>query len=577
MAATQKRSLSDMRPTSPASISTSHDPQHDNQTYRMMVLRFDQPEEEVDRNFLQKALELGINIPQDPKTTLDLITNNVSTLNIGTAPQAIPEHPSHLDSRASQSIHTPSDSSIESKGHRKTPSLAATSITSAPSTDSVSSHKSNYVKFKRGFKRFSTMRGRRKTLAIQPSSPDLPIRPATTHLIRPDLQQRSNTADQIMTISLPQQQSLASPTSPNFPRSPTGRPTGRRKVISMPYGIPPPPPPPPPQSRPSHPPPPSPSSIPPRPSTSGHTFPISYQPASDPTAITRSLTSPTLKKLRTTQLQEQLRFISFRASQTRLLRTAHLARKRAALTAYKTTQSDTESRHAEALASLEHRHLSAEVDLHKALETERQACDVRLKHMQAYCNPRDNVAGMPVRTVTNADFKKLEQQYHVRNGMDNLHASRINVLRERQAKQVERVVDKQEKEMEKQAAEFDEEQMELEEGARAEEMEMERVFRERKHRLVNRWQMAEAIEKRLLELETGEIFAELPPIGWGDEGRDGEEVDAEVQRLLAVRRIAVDPASGIMMMEEEEREDGDAEGVGVLVEGKGEFDPENVI
>ena len=519
MATLDTRTSCNVRPSSPSSASisasgsASHNPPDDHETYRMMVLRFDKSEEEVDRDFLNKALELGIHIPQDPRITLNLINTGISNFDFGTAPVAVSE-PS-ADSRASQSIHAPSDSSIESKGNQKTPSLAATSVTSAPSTNSGTSHKSNYVKLKRGLRRFSTMRGKKRNLGLQPSAPDLPIRPLTTDHLRPELQARSNTADQILSIPTPGHHSLTTPASPVSLVSPTRRGASRRKVISMPYGVPPPPLPSDLQPLRSPPPPPLPSPVRQRSTLSEHAPSTLPQPLTESSAFYRSLKNPTLKKLRTAQLQEQLRFISFRASQTRLLRTAHLARKRAALSTYKALQSDTETRHADALASLEHRHLSAEVDLHKTLKTERQACDVRLKHMQAYCNTRESVVGMPVRNVTEADFKKLEQQFHVRNGMDNLHASRINVLREKQAKQMERVIDKQEKELMKQTEEFEREESELEDSARVEERDMERVFAERKARLVARWRIAEAIERKLLEVDMGESVAELPAMGWG--------------------------------------------------------------
>ena len=548
MAATQTRTSLDGRPSSLHSTTTSiaHNPHDDNETYRMMVLRSDKTEEELDRALLNKALELGINVPQDPKTTLDLVTGDVSKINLGTAPATLPGRPARQESRASRSIHAPSDSSIESKGHPKTPSLTATSVTSAPSTNSATSHKSNYVKFKRSLKRLSSIRSKKKPFELQPSTPDLPILPSTNNLLRPDFQARSNTADQVLTVAAPRQESLNPPVSP-IP--PIRQGPNRKRVISLPYGIPPLSP----QNlQPLRSPPPPPMSSPVRQRSPlfQHAPSTPAQPDPDPSALERSLQNPILKKLRTTQLQEQLRFISFRASQSRLLRTARLARKRASLSAYKTLQTQIEARHAEALANLEHRHLSAEVDLNETLQTERQACDLRLRHMQAYCNPRSSVIGMPVRNVTEADLQKLEQQFHVREGIDNLHAGKINVLREKQAKQVERVIDKQEKELQKQTEEFEREENELEEGVRAEEDEMEKVFEDRKTRLVARWGLAEAIERKMLEVETGEAFAELPAIGWGEEGKDGEEVDAEVRRLLAEKRIEIDPDSGIMMMED---------------------------
>ena len=169
--------------------------------------------------------------------------------------------------------------------------------------------------------------------------------------------------------------------------------------------------------------------------------------------------------------------------------------------------------------------------------------------MQAYCNPREHIEGMPKRVITRSDYEKLEQQYHVINGMENLHGSRINVLREKQAKQLERILGKQEQEIETLASNFEQANMDLDQKHETQERNLNREFAERKQRLIARWQMAEAIERRQLELETGEDYGPLPAIEWGDEGRDVAEEEEEMERIIAMKRISVDPETGIMIME----------------------------
>ncbi len=208
------------------------------------------------------------------------------------------------------------------------------------------------------------------------------------------------------------------------------------------------------------------------------------------------------------------------------MRTKQLQYKRDSLSQYQDQERETHARHTEALSSLENRHLTAEVDLQRTLQLERQACDTRLKHMQAYCNPRSTVEGMPSRVVTKSDYRQLEQQYHIRNGMDNLHASRINVLREKQGKQQERIMAKQETELETLESDFERQNDELDAKFRDEEIQLRQEFAERKKRLVRRWGMAEAIERRKLEQATGETFEPLPPITWsGDENGRGKEAE----------------------------------------------------
>ena len=499
MATPKKRSVSDMQHTEPTS--PKQDDDDDDETYRIMVLRSDQTEDDMDQHFLQTALELGINIPTEPKMTLDLITTNVATLSVHSD---IPEPHPLSPSRASESTHAASDSSIEQMRQRKTPSPTATSVTSA-SISSISSSKSNYVKVKNGFRRISRLH-RRKTVAVP--VPAIPFRTSSMlHILRPALEPRAITTDQIHRIS--DSQTHAITTDQLRTRS-----TPPQRAGSITYNIPPP-----------LPPPLDPSSPPLRSQEQKTLETLS--------ARRRSISNPILKKLRTIQLQEQLRFISFEASQHRLMRTKQLQYKRDSLARYQDEERDTHARHAEALSSLETRHLTAEVDLQKTLQRERQACDTRLKHMQAYCNPRSTVAGMPSRVVTKSDYRQLEQQYHIRNGMDNLHASRINVLREKQGKQQERIMAKQETELETMESDFERQNEEMDARFRDEEIRLRQEFAERKKRLIKRWALAEAIERRKLEQVTGETFEPLPPIVWsgdGGEGRQGKEKENERER-----------------------------------------------
>lgn len=478
MASSKKRCLSDVQ-----ADDCSFPQQIDDHTYRTMVLRFEQTEDEVDHHFLQTALELGINIPQDPETTLELVTRGISGLNINVE-LSEPVLPAH--SRASQSIYTASDSSIEQSRHVKTPSLAATSITSA---SSVASNTSNIVKVRKGFRRLSRLHRRRNLID---HVPDIPPRASSALAVNSlGLQSlHSMTTDLITTISDPPPHAMT---------------TDQTHTVDGP--------PPRVQSVTDH------SPLPPPPTDTSS--PLSEEECLEALAgRRRSISNPVLKKLRTTQLQEQLRFISFEASQHRLIRNKQLQHKRDALKQYHQQKKDAHTRHAEALVSLENRHLTAEVELHRTLQLERQACDVRLKHMQAYCNPRSTVQGMPSRVVTKADYRQLEQQYHTRNGMDNLHTSRINVLRERQGKQSERIIAKQETELNTLESEFEDENQDLDAKSQEEDSRLQQEFADRKARLVARWRITEAIERHKLELQTGDDYGPLPLITWSSDAED---------------------------------------------------------
>ncbi|KAL8706936.1 MAG: hypothetical protein Q9201_000096 [Fulgogasparrea decipioides] len=463
-------------------------PLEDGDDYKMMVLRFshDTTEEEVDQQLLQTALDLSINVPQDPKTTLELATGNVSALDLNSAPSE--HHPP--PSRTSDSTHPTSCSSSEQRGHTKTSSLTSASIISAPSSvDSFSSQKPPYTKIKEGIRRFSTMR-RRKTMDAQ--VPPIPIAAITA--LRPAPRHRSATIDRFPPVSISRR--------PVPPSTPVLSP---EPLVRIPSGAP-------------------------------------ELQEDDSKARHRSIHHPRLKRLRWSQLEEQRRFIRFEADQHRLMGSRQLDIERRILDEHPQRLKALQDQHAEVLLSLEHRHLSAEVDLERTLEVERQACETRLKHMQAYCNPRSIIEGMPNRIVTKQHYRQLEQQRHARDGMDNLHAARINVLREKQAKQLERIIGKQESEVEEVDLGLSRKLQDLERRCQDERELLIHEFQKRRRRLMKRWVLTEAIMRRKLENETGEAFGPLPSIEW--DGRQGEEEEELVGRdLVGNARMVYDIAT----------------------------------
>lgn len=488
--ASKKRSLDDMQDLR---VSPNGANQHYQleESYKMMVLRFENglSEEDVDKKFLRMALNLGINVPQDAKTTLDIVTSNVDGLTLASSPTESRPPPS----QSSQSTHPPSDSSSEPQYHTKASSVTTASIASvASSFDSATSHRSSYRLIKRGIRRLSTLQRRRK---IDEPIPGLHSYMSSTSVLRPHSQASSITADTVQATILPPE-SVAVPSS----------------SVSPAEG------PPPPQSP-------------------------DEQDQEDVAARERSLHNLRLQRLRTSQLGEQSRFICFEADQYRLMRLRQVETKQEALNRHKAREKAARDKHTEALSSLEHRHLSAEVDLCRALQLEKQACETRLRHMEAYCHPTSKVDGMPIRVVTRKDHQQLTLQYHVRHGMDNLHAARINVLREKQGKQLERVSAKQDQELETLAANFESETANLDQDFKAEEEGLQAEFSERKKRLVARWLLAEAIERRKLENETGETYGPLPALEWPDSASRSEESEETLERFTHDAVVAYDAAS----------------------------------
>ena len=264
-------------------------------------------------------------------------------------------------------------------------------------------------------------------------------------------------------------------------------------------------------------------SQPPPPLPSEHGPPLHDNPASRQ----RSIQCERLRALRNAQTQEQSRFIRYEKEQYRAIRKKYSELEEETLARYESEEKALDEAHSKAQVVLEQRHLDAEGDLVQTLETEKQACETRLKHMQAYCSPKQNVEGMPERTVTKKDYNSLEAQYRLRDNMENLHTSRINVLRERQAKQFERIIGKQVNETEALEAKRDGAIHELESQREDEELHLKKEFAARKDRLVARWAIGEAIECHKLEIETGEAYGSLPSLEWPDRGEiDGNDTDS---------------------------------------------------
>src|SRR5271156_1320347 len=157
-----------------------------------------------------------------------------------------------------------------------------------------------------------------------------------------------------------------------------------------------------------------------------------------------------------------------------------------------------------AVDDLESRQLAEEMKMVKEFEAEKKTVMMRLRHMEAYCQnptppppPVDLIPGqassqeqaLPERKVTDRDYHSLAQQYRERDAMDDLHASKINVLRGKQKKAAENFVMKKEREIdalkEQQAREIDD----LETDALKEEDGVRIAFDLKRARLESRWRL----------------------------------------------------------------------------------------
>ena len=563
----------------------------DYQEYNTVVLalRDHASESDIDEHLQVIASELGLNLPEEPKEPLDLITDNVSALTISTLPDTGSSLPSRQsDSTRPTSISSSSDPSLSMQhlpdSKSKSRSAAASSIAmrstvtvdSPPcpptptSAGSVRSNTSSYAKIRRSLRRLSTIRRpRRTTIGVStfshsiPASPSLPASPPppTPPLPRsrrpmtpptPGSRQRSRPRPELQPLAiapsahravgtlLPSLSASRVPTLktlnkplPTRPLTPAGpmTPPADDSERSLDH-----------HHHPSHLPHPLHRTFTaPHPNTPAASVdslglpPAAHETLEARAARERSLRCARLQRLRTAQLAEQGRFLRFRAAQADLARRLHGARVRAARAEHAAAYDGRCAAHAEAATLLEHRQLDAELELTRGLARERAAAATRLRHMEAYCAERpatataagadgadadaSATAAAPVRVVTAADRRRRDEQAALRDGLAQLHAGRTNVLREKQARAAARLAARQAAELRELERGGECEVARLEAAARRDEERLRGEFAARKRRLLWRWKVVEAIERRRLELERGEEFGALPDVQWGDEER----------------------------------------------------------
>lgn len=235
-------------------------------------------------------------------------------------------------------------------------------------------------------------------------------------------------------------------------------------------------------------------------------------------AAKRTQESEKLNELRAQQINERDRFSGFERKMKWLMWTRHGQAKLDILDKYGELQLKMKERHLKTATHLEDRQVTAEMELRTTLKQGERSVQIRLKHMEAYCDGLGrNASGTnPARIVTERDLRELGQQYNIRDDLERLHQSKINVMRDKQAKQMENLLLRQEEESEKLDVKQHEELDALEESFGAEEDRFLQIFKERRERMKNRWGILAEVERKRLELDTGLSYGEMIPVEWVD-------------------------------------------------------------
>lgn len=161
-------------------------------------------------------------------------------------------------------------------------------------------------------------------------------------------------------------------------------------------------------------------------------------------------------------------------------------------------------------------------------ETEKRAIQTRLKHMEAYCQTPspptsplqvafnrgsiDSTVTIPERHVTQQHYENLAQAYHVRDNMDDLHASKINVLRGKQKRALQNFMLKKERLIEQMETEQQKELDSIDADYAKKEAEIKQEFALKRTKLESRWRLQTLIEKTKMERSTGLKHECLPDV-----------------------------------------------------------------
>ncbi|KAK6952153.1 hypothetical protein Daesc_006685 [Daldinia eschscholtzii] len=246
-------------------------------------------------------------------------------------------------------------------------------------------------------------------------------------------------------------------------------------------------------------------------------------------AVRRTHSCEEFKALQEEQVKEMERFHVFERKSKWLMWTRHAHAKLALVEKHSASIERMNERHAKTAANLEDRQVVAEMELRSTLEQSERNVRIRLKHMEAYCdglgkNPDGN---MPSRIVTERDLRELGQQYNVEKNMKQLHQAKINVMRDRQTKALEELLERQESEMGKLIEKNKKELESLESDFADEEDALTTTMNQRRAALQKRWELEMEVMRKELERDRGLSYAPMRPPEWlNNEESSGDTLSA---------------------------------------------------
>jgi hypothetical protein len=137
--------------------------------------------------------------------------------------------------------------------------------------------------------------------------------------------------------------------------------------------------------------------------------------------------------------------------------------------------------------------------------------------MEAYCDglgQNPNGLTLPPRVVTEKNLRDLGHQYNLRDDLERQHQAKINMMRDRQSKRMEELVQKHGEDIRAREQEQQKVREELDDRHKQEVEQFHSIFDGRQSRTSARWTLALEILCKELEEQDDLKYAVLDPPSW---------------------------------------------------------------
>ncbi|KAG6010117.1 hypothetical protein E4U21_000151 [Claviceps maximensis] len=240
-------------------------------------------------------------------------------------------------------------------------------------------------------------------------------------------------------------------------------------------------------------------------------------------AIKRSTQNSEVQSLLESQRREMQRMRHFREAAVRSLETRQSAQEMALAGKHVQDRDELAEKHAKDTSLLEDRQIDEELDLRSTLDQEARSIHIRIKHMEAYChglakNPStsgDNTS-LPPRVVTDQHLRNLDHQYNLRDDVERQHQAKINMMRDRQSKRMEELIQKHEAQLDALTKRNQKAYAALGDSFARERETFDSVFEARQSRFTARWALAIEVQCKQLEERDGLRYSVVAPPSWSE-------------------------------------------------------------